>query len=235
MSDLSSPKLPVPNRHVPVRPNLDQLRHQAKDLLRAIQRGDPSAIAEFNSYHPKAVAPAQARLADAQFALARAYRVPSWPRLVQACKLIDAIWRDDVDAVRSLMVKNPRLLHEMARATAVCNWGPPMSYAANLGRNEIIKMLHALGAKDHLYAIGRATLQSKIDTARILHEMMGAPSPPEDSLGGPAYTLSTSGTALMFEFGARVFDENGKRLAPVDVVLETDSRNPSAKHQILEM
>jgi hypothetical protein len=44
-----------------------------------------------------------------------------------------------------------------------------------------------------------------------------------------------SGTALLFEFGAKVRDANGKRLAPVDVVLETDSRNPSAKHQILEM
>jgi hypothetical protein len=44
-----------------------------------------------------------------------------------------------------------------------------------------------------------------------------------------------SGTALLFELGARVFDAKGKWLAPVDVVLETDSRNPSAKHQILEL
>jgi hypothetical protein len=39
----------------------------------------------------------------------------------------------------------------------------------------------------------------------------------------------------MFELGAQVRDAQGKRLAPVDVVLETDSRNPAAKHQILEM
>ena len=32
------------SRHLPVRPNLDQLRNQAKDLLRAIRRGDPSAL-----------------------------------------------------------------------------------------------------------------------------------------------------------------------------------------------
>ncbi|HSD47288.1 MAG TPA: hypothetical protein VLB87_11735, partial [Pyrinomonadaceae bacterium] len=30
-------------------------------------------------------------------------------------------------------------------------------------------------------------------------------------------------------------DEHGRRLAPVDVVLETDSRNPEAKHRILEI
>jgi ankyrin repeat protein len=222
------------SRKLPVRPNLDQLKHQARDLLRAIRRSDPSAIKEFNKYHPKPSAPDQAKLADAQLALARSYQAPSWPRLVQACKLIDAIWRDDVNAVRELIVKNPNLLHEHATIRN-SNWGPPMSYAANLGRNEIIKMLHDLGATDLEHAIDRATLQSKIDTARMLHEMMGSPPPPEGALGGPAYTLSVSGTALMFEFGARVRDESSNRLAPVDVVLETDSRNPLAKHQILEM
>jgi len=39
-------------RNLPVRPNLDQLRRQARDLLRAIRRGDPSAIEEFNRSQP---------------------------------------------------------------------------------------------------------------------------------------------------------------------------------------
>jgi hypothetical protein len=69
----------------------------------------------------------------------------------------------------------------------------------------------------------------------MIYAMMGSPPVPEGALAGPAYTLSASGTALMLEFGARVHDAAGKWLAPVDVVLETDSRNPSAKHQILEM
>jgi hypothetical protein len=222
------------DRYLPVRPNLEQLKHQAKDLLRDIRRGDPSAIEEFNQHYPKPVPFGQVKLADAQLALARSYQAPSWRRLVQACKLIDAIWRDDIEAVRELVVKNPNLLHENA-AIRNSNWGPPMSYAANLGRDRIIKMLHQLGATDLMWAIDRATLQSKIGTARMLHEMMGSPRPPEDALGGPAYTLSASGTALLFEFGAGVFDAHGERVAPVDVVLETDSRNPSAKHGILEM
>ena len=223
-----------PPRRLPVRPNLDQLKHQAKDLLRKIRRGDPSAIEEFNQYHPKPVTPVQAKLADAQLALARSYEAPSWPRLVLACKLIDAIWRDDIEAVRELVKKNPNLLHEPATIRE-SNWGPPMSYAANLGRNRIIKMLHQLGATDLISAIDRATLQSKIDTARMLHEMMGSPRPPEGALGGPAYTLSATGTALMLEFGAKVHDASSERLAPVHVVLETDSRKPSAKHEILEL
>jgi ankyrin repeat protein len=221
-------------RRLPVRPNLDQLKHQAKDLLRDIRKGDASAIEEFNQHHPNKVASDQIKLADAQLALARSYQAPSWPRLVIACQLIDAIWHDHVDSVRELIMKNPHLLHEHATIRD-SNWGPPMSYAANLGRNEIIRMLHELGAKDHTHAIGRATLQTKIDTARMLHDMMGSPRPPDGALSGPAYTLSVSGTALMLEFGARVCDANGKRLASVDVVLETDGRNPSAKHEILEM
>jgi hypothetical protein len=39
-----------------------------------------------------------AKLADAQFALARSYGVASWPRLVLACRTVDAIWLDDVEA-----------------------------------------------------------------------------------------------------------------------------------------
>jgi hypothetical protein len=222
-------------RHLPVRPNLDQLKHQAKDLLRQIRSGDESAIAELRQHHPQTFQPGDAKLAHAQHALARSYGVASWPRLVAACRLIDAIWRDDVGEVRQLVLRHPELLHEMARGTQQCNWGPPLSYAANLGRDEIIRALHNLGARDLLHAIGRASLQSKIGTARILHDMAGRPELPDGALGGPAYTLSVPGTELMFELGARVRDENGNRLAPVDVVLETDGRNPDAKHRILEM
>jgi ankyrin repeat protein len=226
-----------PLRHIPVRPNLRQLKVQAKDFLRAIHRGETEAVTEFAKSHPEAarIKPDEVKLADAQFALARSYGVASWPRLVQACHLIDAIWRDDVKAVRQLVTEHPQLIHENARGTRNCNWGPPLSYAANVGRDEIIRLLHDLGATDLQHAIDRATLQSKIETARMIHKMMGSPPPPEGCLSGAAYTLSASGTALMFELGAKVRNKDGTRLAPVDVVLETDSRNPAAKHQILEM
>jgi hypothetical protein len=231
MSDQNN--LPTPTRRLPVRPDLDQLKHQAKDLLRNIRRDDAEALAEFKAFHPNQDKP-EIKLADAQFALARSYGAASWPRLVQSCKLIDAIWRDDLEAVRNLVLKHPNLLRENAGILNY-NWGPPMTYAANLGRDNIIKMLYELGARDLESAFDRATLQSKIGTARMLHESMGSPTPPDDALGGPAYTLSASGTAVVLEFGGKVVDQNGKRLAPVDVVLESDSRKPEQKHQILEM
>ena len=224
----------MPSRHLPVRPDLDQLRHQAKDLLRAMRACDVEAVAELNAHHPDAIDPPSAKLTHAQLVLARSYGASSWSRLVQSAKLIDAIWKDDVDAVRALVTSNPLLIHEDARAVK-SNWGPPMSYAANLGRDRIIRMLYDLGATDLEFALQRATLQGQIETAKLLHSLLGSPRPPEGSLGGPAYTLSASGTGLMLDVGARVVDADGKRLAPVDVVLETDSRNPAAKHAILEM
>lgn len=222
------------SRHFPVRPNLEQLRHQAKDLLRSIRRGDAEALADLKAFHPEPVDPAAVHLADAQLVLARSYGLPSWPRLVTACRMTDAIWCGDVETVRSLVLRDPRLLEENARGVK-SNWGPPMSYAANLGQDAIIEMLRGLGASDLQFAFDRACLQGQVATARKLHAMMGSPPMPDANLSGAAYTLNVAGTELLLELGARVGNERGVRLAPVDVALETDSRNPVALHRILEL
>ena len=220
------------DRQFPVRPDLDQLRHQAKDLLRAIRRGDPSAISELRKHHPERVEPGDAKLADAQLALARSYGLPSWPRLVLACRMTDAIWRDDAGAVRELVSKHPQLLHEDARGVTG-NWGPPMSYAANLGRDGIIAMLRDLGAEDLEHAFDRACLQGRIDTARQLYAMGARPIP--GSVMGPAETQNGPGLAFLLELGAPLCEDHGGRLAPVAMVLETYCRNPRGKHQCLEL
>jgi len=150
-------------------------------------------------------------------------------------ELVDAIWRDDLGAVRDLVTRNPKLIHEDALIRKNSNWGSPMSYAANLGRDQIIQMLYDLGARDLRTAIDRAVLQGKVATAKMLHALLGHPPAPEGALGGSAYTLSVEGTAFVLGIGGRVYDDDGKLLAPVDVVLETDGRNPSAKHKILAM
>jgi hypothetical protein len=221
-------------RKLPVRPDLAQLKHQAKDLHRAIRRGDPDAIAELRERSPR-VDPATAKLSDAQHVLARSYQASSWPRLLHACELIDAIWRDDVDALMALVTAHPDLLHEHATIRD-SNWGPPMTYAANLGRDRIIRMLHKLGARDTEWALGRAVLQGKIETARMLHEMLGSPEPPHGALAGSAYTLSVSGTAFVLAIGGRIVDRDGvPDRNSMEHLLGTDSRNPPAKHRILEL
>jgi len=223
-------------RRLPVRPDLDQLKNQAKELLAAIHAGESAALAEFREHHPNAALdPANVKLADAQVVLARMYQAASWMRVVQAVKLTDAIWSDDLRAVLDLVTQNRNLLFEETAIRKDSNWGPPMTYAANLGRDRIIQALHEAGATDHRSAWGRAVLQGKIETAKLLLTMLGNPVMPGDCLGGPAYTLSVEGTLYALGVGARVYDDKGKLLAPVDIVLETDSRKPAAKHKILEL
>ncbi|HUF23800.1 MAG TPA: hypothetical protein VMN81_06705 [Vicinamibacterales bacterium] len=199
-------------RHLPVRPNLEQLKHQAKDLLRA--------------------EPALDSLASAQHTLARSYGIASWPRLVLACRMTYAIWRDDAETVRRLVLRHPALLREDARGVKG-NWGPPMSYAANLGRMRIVRMLHELGAEDLQFAFDRACLQGELATARLLHEL-GA-RPVDGVVMGTCETLNPAGLMFLLELGARLVDEQGDRLAPAAMLLQGYGRNPAGKHQCLDI
>jgi hypothetical protein len=63
------PELPVR------RPNLDQLRHQARELLRAAINGEPDALIRIRAVSPRIA------LSAAQLAIAREYGFPSWPEL----------------------------------------------------------------------------------------------------------------------------------------------------------
>jgi ankyrin repeat protein len=60
---------------LPAHPNLDQLRRQAKDLLRAANSGDGQALAQIQLVSD------QVTLASAQLAVARAYGFASWPKV----------------------------------------------------------------------------------------------------------------------------------------------------------
>ena len=223
----------MPEKHLPVRPDLTQLKHQAKDLLRRIRAGDPEALQALAAHHPEKPDLLTVKLADAQLALARSYGVVSWPRLTLACDLIDALWRGEVEKVRGLIRKNPELLTQNARGTESCNWGPPLSYAGNVGDDAMVRMLVGLGATDVQHAFERACLRGKIPTARLLHALGGRPV--AGAVMGPCETLSAKGLALQLELGATLTDAHGDRLAPLALALETYSRDPEGKHGCLEI
>lgn len=63
---------------LPERPNLDQLRHRARDLLNAARAGEPDAARRLS-----AVGKGET-LAAAQLAVAREHGFPSWERLKEA-------------------------------------------------------------------------------------------------------------------------------------------------------
>ncbi|MEC7761691.1 MAG: hypothetical protein VX874_07260 [Pseudomonadota bacterium] len=87
---------------LPERPNLDQLKRQAKELLAAFRSGDAAAIDRFRTSLP--AAPSQPddpirnsdfRLHDAQSCLAREYGFPSWSAMAT---FVEAVRLQDEDA-----------------------------------------------------------------------------------------------------------------------------------------
>lgn len=126
---------------------------------------------------------------------------------------------------------NSDLIHEHVLIRIHSNWGPPMTYATNLGRNDISRLLHSHGAKNLELAAGRAALQGKVETVHMLYDMAGRPSLEKLTLAGPAYTLSVEGTAVLFTLGARIVGPDGVDRNTIEHLLGTDSRNPPAKHR----
>jgi GNAT superfamily N-acetyltransferase len=61
-------------------PNLDQLRRQARELLRAAKSGEADAAQQFARLHVPVT------LSGAQLALAREHGYPSWPKLKEAAE-----------------------------------------------------------------------------------------------------------------------------------------------------
>src|SRR5216683_1701516 len=68
---------------LPERPDLGQLRRQAKELRDAARRGDAAAVERFSRHHPAALQ-GVASLASAQLVIARELGFASWPRLKAA-------------------------------------------------------------------------------------------------------------------------------------------------------
>jgi len=60
---------------LPDRPNLDQLRRQARELLRAAADGEPAALTRIRAFSQRV------SLSAAQLAVAREHGCASWPAL----------------------------------------------------------------------------------------------------------------------------------------------------------
>src|SRR5438034_11122288 len=80
----------MPARHLPPRPNLEQYRKQAKDLLRTWKAADPQT---------------KRKLADAQFEIAREHGFDTWKKFTEQIDRLSgaaektAIWKSAEDAL----------------------------------------------------------------------------------------------------------------------------------------
>jgi hypothetical protein len=94
---------------LPARPSLEQLRKQARELLRAVQAGTDTAIQRVRLVSPRWCDPAAAHdltLADAQHVVAREYGFESWAKLVRHVEAINP----------QGLARYERLAEEVARA-----------------------------------------------------------------------------------------------------------------------
>lgn len=106
----------LPTRSLHATPDLDQLKRQAKELLKAFRAGNAKAAAEVRAHYGGADA-ATFALHEAQLVLARTYGFNSWPKLkayvngVTVTRLADAVGARDVAQVRAMLNARPELVN----------------------------------------------------------------------------------------------------------------------------
>ena len=149
----------MPGKALPDRPNLDQYRTQAKELLRAWRAADPEAIARVTAHHPRlrsrAAAPDAAfRLADAQLVIAREHGADTWTAFaarieavagavpVPAWKLAeDAVVRGDAEALAALLREHGETLRR----------GQPSTWSGGLAPSYAEADARAIIAREHFF------------------------------------------------------------------------------------
>jgi len=112
---------------LPARPDLDQLRRRARDLLRAAHEGQPSAQAAF------AAVGRPATLAAALLIVARDHGFTSWPALTLEVERRRILTARDAAALTDLLRRHPELASARMQQWCDHRWGPtPLSYLALL-------------------------------------------------------------------------------------------------------
>ena len=150
------------SRSLPPDPSLEQLRKQAKDLLRQYRAGDAAVEAVLRTHKPQITDPQgsnPATLADAQFALAREHGFASWPKLKRHVELVrrpadfyEPTWGRNTwqfltagfegreDAVRGMLAEDATLVRA-EYAYLQC-----LHYAVKGGRESMVRLLLDAGA-----------------------------------------------------------------------------------------
>jgi hypothetical protein len=181
-------------KQLPPRPNLEQLRKQAKSLLKGQQAANAKALSRIRESHSRwrnlpneKIAALPFALADAQLAIAGEYGFASWARLqthvktLEAAsstaeaiaKLRDAAGKGDTARLKALIDKHPKVIDERGgegTRTAL--------HHAVFGNSEAaVKLLLERGANpnircegDHAYPLHFAVEKHRFPIIRLLVE-----------------------------------------------------------------
>ena len=165
-----------PSRKLRDKPDLVQLKRQAKELLQAFAAGNADAAAEVNARYQGAK-PASFALHDAQLVIARSYGFDSWPRLkafvdgVTVRGLCDAVRAGDIDGVRAMLVARPELVH---LDVAGDDEHRALHHAVLQRRPEIVRLLmqHGADARKGIWPHRDATSPLTLATERGYAEIV---------------------------------------------------------------
>jgi len=143
-------------RSLPDRPDLHQLKRQAKELLAAFHAGSPEAVGEIASHYRGADA-ATFALHDAQLVLARAYGFDSWPKLkafvdgATVSRLIEAVRAGDPARVETMLQARPEIINMVVGGDVAASDEHRALHHAVLARDTaMVRLLMAHGADAHI-------------------------------------------------------------------------------------
>ncbi len=159
----------VPARELPPNPNLEQLKNQSRELLRAFRSEDPQAMETLREFIPRLknepdLPSVSIRLADAQSALARQYGFESWRKLRQHIEapsspdlsgdLIKAIQNTDLDRVTMLLDQDPSLIDvENDAGLSLFHTAAMYGYSRRTEENKpIVDLLPERGLEPNIFA-----------------------------------------------------------------------------------
>ncbi|MBZ5594604.1 MAG: ankyrin repeat domain-containing protein [Acidobacteriia bacterium] len=141
-------KQKLPTRRMREHPDLEQLKRQARELLRGFVAGEAEAVGEvYAHYH----APDRSKFAlhDAQLVIARSYGFESWPKLkayvdgVTVQRVADAVRTDDLAKVRAMLKARPELAD---LAMSYVDEHRPIHFAVMKRSPEMVRLLMRHGA-----------------------------------------------------------------------------------------
>ena len=109
-------------KSLPQHPSLEQLRKQAKELLKGFQNCDDESLRRLLASHPAFANASEAQVAtneltlrDAQLIVAREYSFENWADLKEYLAWDICVKEQDVDAMRDRLQENPRRVRQQVR------------------------------------------------------------------------------------------------------------------------
>lgn len=155
---------------LPARPDLGQLHHQAKDLLRAANGGDRTALERIEAVSGRLA------LSSAQLALAREYGFASWPRLTREVERRQVLDERDMTRLATLLAEEPELA-----TSPMEHWCDHPKGASPLGYTAMLR-----------YDTSRGEWRDVSDTAAVARALIDAGASVDGLPGDPETPLITA-------------------------------------------